>query len=255
MHNRPKITTNPHFYRRSGRLLNFFLAIGVLLLSQRAFALTVALDVGHSLAYPGAISARGMPEFQFNLALASAVKPVLERLGFTVLIIGGKGDMTDLRARTQSAKNADFFLSLHHDSVQPQYLSWWTPKGKRRAYSDLFSGFSLFVSRVNPHPEISLLCASGIGERLRYKGFKPTGHHAEAVRGENRQFADWLNGVCYFDDLIVLKTASQPAVLLESGIIVNRADELELLDAATRNIIAEAVGDALNKCLHPPIRK
>lgn len=246
----PKIKTNPYCYRRCGRLLNFFLAIGAFFLPQGAFALTVALDVGHSLAYPGATSARGMPEFQFNLALANAVKPVLERLGFTVLMIGDKGDMTDLRVRTQSAQNADFFLSLHHDSVQPQYLSWWMPKAKRQAYSDLFSGFSLFVSRANPHLETSLLCASGIGGRLRYKGFKPTGHHAEAVRGENRQFADWLNAVYYFDDLIVLKTASQPAALLESGIIVNRADELELLDAATRNAIAEAVGDALNKCLN-----
>ncbi|MDD2658642.1 MAG: N-acetylmuramoyl-L-alanine amidase [Methylococcales bacterium] len=221
------------------------------MLSQWAFALTVALDVGHSLANPGAASARGMPEFQFNLTLANAVKPILERKGFAVQIIGGKGDMTDLRARTLAAKNADFFLSLHHDSVQPQYLSWWSPKGKRQAYSDLFSGFSLFVSRANPHPETSLFCASGIGERLRYKGFKPTGHHADSVRGENRQFADWLNGVYYFDDLLVLKTAYQPAVLLESGIIVNRADELKLLDAAIRNNIAEALGDALNKCLQP----
>lgn len=255
MHNLPKIKTNPYFYRLSGRLLNLFLAIGACLLSQGAFALTVALDVGHSLVYPGATSARGMPEFQFNLALASAVKPVLERLGFTVMMIGDQGDMTDLRVRTQSAQNADFFLSLHHDSVQPQYLSWWSSKGKRQAYSDHFSGFSLFVSRDNPHPQTSLLCASGIGERLRYKGFKPTGHHAEAVLGENRQFADWLNGVYYFDDLIVLKTASQPAALLESGIIVNRADELNLQDAATRNAIAEAVGDALNKCLQPASSK
>ena len=69
------------------------------------------------------------------------------------------------------------------------------------------------------------------------------------MRGENRQFADRLNGVYYFDDLLVLKTAAKPAVLLESGIIVNRADELKLQDASTRHTIAEAVGDALDKCL------
>ena len=251
MHPLPKIKTNPHSHSRSGRLRNFFLAIGACLPSQAALALTVALDVGHSLAYPGAVSARGIPEFQFNLALADTVKPVLERLGFTVLMIGDHGEMTDLRVRTRSAKNADFFLSLHHDSVQPQYLSWWSPEGKRQAYSDLFSGFSLFVSRANPQPKTSLLCASQIGESLRHRGFTPTDHHAEAVRGENRQFADWLNGAYYFDDLLVLKTAVQPAVLLESGIIVNRADELKLQDAATRNTIAEAVGDALLNCLRP----
>jgi N-acetylmuramoyl-L-alanine amidase len=75
------------------------------------------------------------------------------------------------------------------------------------------------------------------------------------VQGENRQFADRLNGVYYFDDLLVLKTASQPAALLESGIIVNRTDELKLQDAATRNSIAEALGDALHNCLQPASSK
>jgi N-acetylmuramoyl-L-alanine amidase len=84
---------------------------------------------------------------------------------------------------------------------------------------------------------------------LRQSGFKSTDHHAKAVSGENRQFADWLNGVYYFDDLLVLKTASQPAVLLESGIIVKRADELKLQDAATHITIAKAMGDALDNCL------
>lgn len=247
----PKIKTNFQSYRRTGRLRSYFLAIGACLFSQAAPAVTVALDVGHSLSYPGAISARGIPEFQFNLTLANKVKPVLERLGFTVLMIGDHGDMTDLHFRTWSAKSADFILSLHHDSVQPQYLSWWSPEGKCQAYSDLFSGFSVFVSRLNPQPETSFLCASLIGESLRQRGFKPTDHHAKAEPGENRQFADWLNGVYYFDDLLILKTASQPAALLESGVIVNRADELKLLDATTRNTIAEAIGDALANCLQP----
>ena len=229
----------------------FFLAIGSCLLSHTVHALTVALDIGHSLDHPGATSARGMPEFQFNQALANTVKPVLERLGFAVLMIGDHGDMTDLRIRTRLAKSADFFLSLHHDSVQPQYLTGWIHNGVQHAYSDLFSGFSVFVSRANPQPKISLLCASKIGQSLRHRGFKTTDHHAKAVSGENHQFADRLNGVYYFDGLLVLKTASQPAVLLESGIIVNRADELKLQDAATRNSIAESVGDALDNCLYP----
>lgn len=89
------------------------------------------------------------------------------------------------------------------------------------------------------------------GQDWREATTKPTDHHAQAVHGENRQFADWLNGVYYFDELVVLKTAFQPAVLLESGIIVNRADELKLQAAETRNTIAVAVGEALNNCLRP----
>ena len=246
-----KINPNPYLTQGFGRHRGVLLLLVAFIFSQPTFALTVALDVGHSVAQPGATSSRGLPEFNFNLALAKIVKPVLERYGFSVLMVGEHGGMADLRARTRSAKGADFFLSLHHDSVQPKYLSWWQYEGKRNAYSDVFSGFSVFVSRSNPQPKVSLLCASAIGKSLRKKDFKPTEHHAEAIQGENRQFADRLNGVYYFDDLVVLKTATQPAVLLESGIIVNRSDELKLQNAVTRNIIAEAVGDALNHCLLP----
>ena len=109
MHTLAKSKTNPYSPRRFGRIQNFFLVLGACLLSQATFALTVALDVGHSLTNSGAASARGISEFQFNLALADTVKTVLERLGFRVLMIGDHGDITDLLVRTRSAKNADFF--------------------------------------------------------------------------------------------------------------------------------------------------
>src|SRR4029450_4693258 len=115
-----------------------------------ALAVTVALDVGHSLAHPGATSARGGPEFAFNRALALVVRQRLEQHGLQVRVIGAKGDMQDLRARTQAAVGADVFLSLHHDCVPAQDLETWAPAGTPRRFSDRFSGFSLFVSRANP---------------------------------------------------------------------------------------------------------
>jgi len=214
-----------------------------------ALALTVALDVGHSLARPGAMSARGVPEFAFNRALAVVVQQALEKQGFQVRLIGAQGDMRDLRARTRAAVGADIFLSLHHDSVQPHYLETWVPEGVPHRFSDRFSGFSLFVSRSNPALSASLACASQLGTALRHAGFMPSEHHAEPIRGENRPFADRANGVHYFDDLIVLKTAMQPALLLEAGIIVNRTDEVSLQDPATREKIAGAITTALQACL------
>jgi N-acetylmuramoyl-L-alanine amidase len=206
-----------------------------------ALAVTVALDVGHSLAHPGATSARGVPEFAFNRALALVVRQRLEQHGLQVRVIGAKGDMQDLRARTQAAVGADVFLSLHHDSVQAQYLETWTPAGTPRRFSDRFSGFSLFVSRANPGLAPSLACASQLGAALRHAGFTPSLHHAEPIPGESRPFADRLNGVYYFDDLVVLKTATQPALLLEAGIIVNRTEELLLDTPEHRGRIAQAM--------------
>ena len=58
--------------------------------------------------------------------------------------------------------------------------------------------------------------------------FLPTLHHAEKIPGEGRKLMDKDLGLYEFDDLIVLKTAAMPAVLLECGVIVNRSEEASL---------------------------
>src|SRR3990172_638604 len=201
----------------------------------------VAVDVGHFLAEPGALSARGRPEFEFNRALALDLRDALEAQGDRVRLIGAAGDLEVLSRRTTAARGASLFLSVHHDSVQPHYLEEWRHEGETRRFSDRFSGFALFVSRRNPDPAASLACASAIGARLRAAGFAPSLYHAEPIPGESKPFADRLNGVHYFDNLVVLHTATQPAVLLEAGVIVNRAEELVLRDPATQRRIAQAV--------------
>lgn len=217
----------------------------------------VALDVGHSLKRPGATSARGVPEFAFNQALAAPVADALREQGYAPRLIGVDGDVTDLRGRTFGARGALFFLSIHHDSVQPRYLDTWMVDGVKRSYSDRFSGFSLFVSRANPNLEQSLDCAVAIGERLRGAGFRPSLHHAEPIPGENRPLADAANGVYFFDDLVVLKTAAMPAVLFEAGIIVNRRDEVRLQENKARHAVARAIAQGLAACLGsaPPVNR
>jgi N-acetylmuramoyl-L-alanine amidase len=207
----------------------------------------IAVDVGHSFAKPGSVSASGEPEFEFNRASAQVLKQVLQDRGFVIKMIGESGDMKDLKARTQAAKGADLFVSLHHDSVQPKYLEYHDINGMRQHYCDRFSGFSLFVSRINPHPVQSLSCAAAIGKSLRQAGFTPSRHHAEAIHSENRPFADELNGVHYFDELVVLKTADMPAVLIEAGIIVNRTDEALLKQPQTRKKISTAIADGIEE--------
>lgn len=212
----------------------------------------VAVDVGHSLARPGAASARGRPEFEFNRDLALVVEQSLRRRGFRTLMIGQRGDANDLAARTARAaeEGADFFLSIHHDSVQPQYLDPWTVDGKEQRRTDRFSGYSLFVSRKNGRPQLSLGCAMAIGEALRAVGGTPSLHHAEPIPGENRPLADAVNGVYFFDDLVVLKSARSPAVLFEAGIIVNAEEELVLRQPATQRRLAAALADGLQRCLN-----
>jgi N-acetylmuramoyl-L-alanine amidase len=82
----------------------------------------VAIDVGHYLAEPGATSARGRAELEFNRDLAALVRDELQSRGIRVLLVGADGDMAVLSRRTAAARGADLLLSVHHDSVQPDYL-------------------------------------------------------------------------------------------------------------------------------------
>lgn len=209
----------------------------------------VALDIGHSPSRPGATSARGVPEFEFNRGLATMLDEVLRNGAVRTRLINADGNIGKLAERARQSEGADVFLSIHHDSVQPKYLSTWQVAGKSRRYSDRFHGFSLFVSRKNRFPAESLRCASAIGDSLRRAGFDPALYHAEPIPGENRPFADKANGVHYFDDLVVLKQARCPAVLLEAGVILNRDEEENLVQAVNRKRIAEAVREGLAGCM------
>jgi N-acetylmuramoyl-L-alanine amidase len=216
-----------------GALLAFAFAAGA------ASAQEVALDVGHYLAEPGVISASGRPEFEFNLDLALEVRAALERAGLRVRMIGERGDYVQLHQRTRDAAGAALFLSIHHDSVKEALL----PQAER------FAGYSLFVSRANPQLPKSLACASAVGARMRAAGFTPSRYHADPVLGENRPFADEANGVHYYDNLAVGKTAAMASVLFEAGVIVNRAEEARMRDPEIRARIAAAIAAGVQACM------
>ena len=195
--------------------------------------------MGHYHAEPGVISYSGTPEFEFNLRLASELKKKLEENGMRVRMIGDKGNMIFLNHRTRAAAGADLFLSIHHDSAREHLHS-------RR---EDFAGFSLFISRHNPRVEKSLACASAIGAELRAAGMTPSRYHADPVIGENRPFADELNGVHFYDNLGVGKTANMASVLVEAGVIINRAEEARMNDAGVRKGIADAIARGVTRCL------
>ncbi|MEM9282239.1 MAG: N-acetylmuramoyl-L-alanine amidase [Verrucomicrobiota bacterium] len=211
--------------------------------------LTVALDVGHSKARPGAISARGRGEFDFNLDAARVIDELLERAGAKCLIINETGTLTGLAERPERALRlgADVFISIHHDSVNEKYKKTWTPPGQTQAreYSDRFRGYSVFCSDKSPMPEKSRAIALLLGTAMRKAGFKPTLHHAEKIPGENRPLLDRKTGVYEFTDLVVTKAAALPSVLLECGVIVHRDEELEVSKRSYQEGIGKAILAAL----------
>lgn len=203
----------------------------------------VAIDVGHTKASPGAISVTGKPEYEFNLEIAKRLEARLRETGSIkpFLIVSEKPRSLPERTRIAASRKADLFVSIHHDSAQDKYLEEReAADGETQRFTNKFSGYSLFVSRKNRRYEESLDLARRIGRALRVN-FKFATHHNEAIPGENRPIIDREAGVYAFDDLVVLKTASMPAVLVECGVIVNPEEEKSLLTDERRVTITAAL--------------
>jgi N-acetylmuramoyl-L-alanine amidase len=210
----------------------------------------VVLDVGHTADSPGAFSARGVPEYQFNLDLAKRIEQTLTESGFskTVLLVTGGPGKASLYARMARANglSADLLVSVHHDSVPNQFKEKWEYDGKPAVYSDRFSGHSIFVSHENARVKDSLAFGSMLGSQLKARGLQYTPHYVEPFMGKyRRSLLDVKAGVYRYDALFVLKKARMPAVLLEAGSIINRDDELILAAAGRQTLIGAAVKDAV----------
>jgi N-acetylmuramoyl-L-alanine amidase len=212
------------------------------LVSARQFL--VAVDVGHSKARKGAISATGIGEYDFNESLARLLLSKVPRAsGIKLSLINETADEMSLEDRTKAAKvmGADLLISIHHDSVLPEYLTPWTQNGRCLFHCDRFHGFAVFYSERNHDPGRSLQFAKLLGTALVRRNFSPSQHHAEMMKGEGKAVVDAHIGVFRYDGLAVLKNAEMPAVLLECGIIVNRQEEKRLRDDVYKSRIVAAI--------------
>jgi len=203
----------------------------------------VAVDVGHSPGSPGATSARGVPEQTFNRRLALEVVARLERTdGVDRVVLLDPEDVgipLEKRGPAAAAAEASVLLSIHHDSVQPHYLSTWTFDGEDRPYSDVFAGHSLFVPGSEEAASEEL--GRAIGAALKRRGLTPTKHHAEAIAGENRAWADEELGLYRFPELVILKGTTPARVLVEAGVILNRDEEARLSTAEGRDPLVDGI--------------
>src|SRR3954451_21606720 len=138
----------------------------------------ILVDVGHTAEIPGAMSARGVPEYEFNLKLARAIERELGGAGFrsTLVLITAGATFAGLVSRVKRANEwpADLFLSIHHDSVPARFLDVWDHEGVQRKYSDRFRGRSLFVPHETPQAPGSLYFAQLLGDELKARGLKYT---------------------------------------------------------------------------------
>jgi N-acetylmuramoyl-L-alanine amidase len=210
----------------------------------------IVIDPGHTPSLGGALGVRGIHEVYYNDRLASQLVQALALAGFDVALTRGPTENVSLEARAQYAnsRQADLFLSIHHDSAQLQFLEK-VKVGELDAYRTTrpIAGYSIFVSQRNPRFAQSYAFAQILGEEMRKLGRAPTLHHAEPIAGESRELLAPDIGIYRFDDLLVLRQTVMPAVLLEVGVIVDPADEGYVSDPGNRARMVHAVVVAVQR--------
>lgn len=211
----------------------------------------VAIDIGHTSHRPGAVSARGRPEYLFNKNIGSLLyQNLLRDTRFKgSFMINETGDDISLAARAASAnrQGAALLVSIHHDSVEPKDLSYWLYQGKMLPHCDKFAGYSIFYSENNGSPLNSLIFAVILGSEMLHNGFCPTLHHAEKFTGGDKDLIDRTRGIYKYNQLVVLKRTRMPAVLFECGVIKNEYEELQLSNPEYQHKIADTILRAIKK--------
>jgi N-acetylmuramoyl-L-alanine amidase len=209
----------------------------------------IILDVGHSAESYGAMSARKVPEFEYNLNLGKRIEEKLKADGFAqtiLLVTEGKARPSLMkRVAVANRKGADLFLSIHHDSVPGIYAEKWEFEGRKSIFNDMFGGYSVFVSKLNPHYRESLRFARMVGNQMASKELQFARQYDQWFMGKfQRELLDIEAGVYRYDQLVVLRMTKMPAVLLESGSIINRDEELVMASDEHKNKVAAAVSSA-----------
>jgi N-acetylmuramoyl-L-alanine amidase len=128
----------------------------------------------------------------------------------------------------------------------------WQYNGKTHRFLDKFEGFSLWVSQKNNKYEESLSFAKTLADQLMASGLKFTTHHDELTNtdkyGRVAPLVDRERGIYdASDNIAVLYESHMPALLLEAGMIVNRAEEQVLSSPVRRATVARAVAGAVER--------
>ena len=208
-----------------------------------------AIDIGHCVTRPGASSARGLPEYGFNVKVAEALNEAL--LGtdqWSTLLIKADNCLT-LTERPAAAnnQNADVFVSTHHNSIISKYLSTWQFHGHKRFFCDKFPGYSVYYSSLNRQPEESRRLAEAVSSALNRAGFPSHKHPLDEREQKGIVLINERTGLYKFDSLAVLKGAAMPGILIECGMIIDRNEELELTRPAHQKRMSDAIRSGLDQ--------
>ncbi|MDO9105984.1 MAG: N-acetylmuramoyl-L-alanine amidase [Methylovulum sp.] len=235
----------------------------------------IVLDAGHEPSRPGATARCRLKEVAYNdavvaeLAMAlSAYRVILTRtaqaeiplqqgvlrqyLGSDAQALWDKNPSLLARAALANEKQADLFISIHHDSTaerhqisDPQLCGGQGGEKLHEAFKRQYRiGFNIFIDNnaAEPRRSLSLRVAKLIGKRLRASGRVASDYHDDDCL--SCRMIDGDLGL-WHQDLAVLRHTRMPAVLIEVGNLIDVEDETFISTAAFRRQFADLIKSAL----------
>jgi len=203
----------------------------------------IVIDAGHGGRDSGTRNTFG-PEHEkaFTLDWARRLESILSSNGWTVVLTRSNDVEMSLTERVAVAERAraDLFLSLHfnagaqHSAMNGLETFCLTPVGLPSTLRRDFDDNPRDVYPNNAHDQANFLLAS----RLHRSLLKTTGATDRGVR--RARF------------MTVLRGQNRPAVLLEGGYLSNPTESRRIATPAYRQLLAEAVAQALDgSAVHP----
>lgn len=203
----------------------------------------IAIDAGHGGKDPGAIGKRGVREKNVTLAIATQLaKYVNSNPRFRGRLIRSTDVFVDLDKRSEIARSykADILISIHADSVasgsSARGASIWVLSNNRAqrennkvlqgdGSSELLSGVSEVLSstdKQNPYLAATILSMSS--DNTRSEGY----NMGQEILDKLGKFTKLHKKQPIHASLAVLKSPDIPSLLIETGFLSNRYEEIQL---------------------------
>lgn len=204
----------------------------------------IAIDAGHGGKDPGAIGKRGVKEKNVTLAVATQLaKYVNSNSRFRGRLIRSSDVFVDLDRRSEIAREhkADILISIHADSVasgsSARGASIWVLSNNRAqrennkvlkgdGKGELLGGVSEVLSsstdKQNPYLAATILSMSS--DNTRSEGY----NMGQEILNKLGKFTKLHKSTPIHASLAVLKSPDIPSLLIETGFLSNRYEEIQL---------------------------
>ena len=206
---------------------------------------TVVVDAGHGGHDPGAMR-YGLREKDLTLDIARRLQTELEASGLSVILTRDSDRFVELSGRPEIANRlpADLFVSVHINANRNRQVSGVEVYYPRESIISASLPFPPSVKATEvamPTWTIKRVLWDLALTRSRRNSVQIASHICRSMRSRLGVHCRGVRGARF----VVLREATMPAVLVESGYVTNRPEASKLATPSYRQAVAEAIADGL----------